>query len=120
MPEVVVSNWTVNIKESSNKVAITINHADNSPVLDTEADLGCVATLGYRLTTELTEANHSSNGDANGTHCSEEIELTNHKIEFVNDSDNHLSIYCTGKATPEHISLTNGTKDSKSCDIELF
>jgi hypothetical protein len=120
MTQVALAGWTISIEEQSNKVTIKVTHADNSPVLDTEADLGCQGDLCYRLTTEQLEAAYKANGDAKGAECSESVELTNHKIEFINDTDNHLSIYCTAKVTPEHISLTNGTQSSKSCDIELF
>ncbi|CAH7261095.1 conserved hypothetical protein [Vibrio chagasii] len=120
MNKIYFADWQLTIEAKEGITAISVTHGDNSPVVDTESDIGDTDTLGYRLTSQKTEDDYKAQGDAGGVRSEEELEIGKYKITLVNDEDNHLGIYCKKTCgEPEHISLTNGTEHSKECEITI-
>lgn len=116
-----LAGWTLSLTQKDDKTTIKVTHTDNSPISDTHADIGASDELGYRLTSQAIEKDYKDNGDANAEYVEDEIRIGNWTIDIINDEDNHLNIYCQHSISDsiEHLSLTNGTDHSKSCEIVI-
>lgn len=116
-----LAGWNLSFTQKEDETTIKVTHVDNSPISDTDADIGTDGELGYRLTSELIESEYNDNGDAKAVSVEDTVSVGNWKVELINDEDNHLNIYCihTTSDSLEHLSLTNGTDHSKDCEIVI-
>jgi len=114
-----IAQWLLSCSLAEDKITFTVTHKDNSPVSDTDADIGAEGELGYRLTTRAIESDYKQNGEPNAQQIKESFTIKNWIIDLVNDDDNHLNIYVTSSVSDAcyHLSSTSGTSKDKHCQI---
>lgn len=119
MLEKEIADWRITFAEKQGELSISVTRVDGSPVIDTDADVGGADELGYRLTSQRIEEDYRRSGFAEAETQEDSVSIANWKIDLVNDEDHHLGIYCVHSTSDslEHVSLTNGTPHSPSCDI---
>jgi hypothetical protein len=116
-----IAGWTLSFAKKEDKVTIKVTHADNSPISDTDADIGADGELGFRLTSQAIEDNYDQNGDLEAEPDEGKILLGNWKFEVISDEDNHLNIFCihTTSESLKCLSPTTEAEPAKEYEIVI-
>ena len=117
-----IKGWLLAFYAYPESIDLTVNHVDNSPIFDTGDDIGKDHELGFRLTSERIEAEHSTAIDSSTPGDEQRFIVLDWCVTALVDDDQHLNLYISrqDKAPIVLDSLRNGTEQSTSCDLGIY